>query len=837
MAPSASATSPGSPEVTQPGIVVFNEDFENGTDNSALGAQSYSAPRSTSYVGAAGERYTGSPAWIDGARCNGVILSYDNSDTPPWAASGTVSSGTNNRCADLGTVRSYQFLRMLAKGMGQQFTPASANTNHVSSSYTECVSTNVAQGTCGLLPAGPVNGVMFRTVKPLATTPGHYYTFGIDTAYMNCRGGSADPSYQFARVDAASALTPIGDPLNGCTSTTDPNVRSYRQNVTSDVGGLHGTVTRAVNINSMTTNQSFQATSPSMGLALWNNNGTTNGNDGAFDNVRLIDVTPQLDASFSPSLIAPGGTSTLTLTVTNTSELNAKNDFSVTDTLPPGLVVARTPAVGGTCKQSADAPLTVSAKAGASVVSVTGGDLSKGTTSCTITVEVATESQGTYVNGPANLVTNLNPPADHALVVRAPRLTLTMALGAPRLSDADQFTPEIHSGSATGPVVNATANATTTGSGSTVTAGSGVAGQMVADVGTAYYLTESGGNLPGYDKAITCTDTNGLQPGLPSGAAFVGSLTVVPVAGADITCVLTNTALPTPPPPPAPAMEFSMTAVLSAKAGPSHPGDRITYELVAKNTGKVRLTRVSIGDQMTGLSVLVYTWPGTPGELLPGETVLATATYAITQADIDAGHIANVASTTGAPPAGPAISPPPAGTDTPLWPSAALEFSKTADASAVGDPAKVGDTIIYTFTAKNTGNITLPGVAIQDAMPGLSALVYTWPGTPGELKPGESVTATATYAITQTDVSAGYVSNKATVSAEIPAGSGATASPASVVVTFPPVVPGQSAEPLASTGVVLTVLWSSLVVVGAGLFLLLMGRRKRSEVQDTAARL
>ncbi|MFW0775834.1 DUF7507 domain-containing protein, partial [Paenarthrobacter nitroguajacolicus] len=238
---------------------------------------------------------------------------------------------------------------------------------------------------------------------------------------------------------------------------------------------------------------------------------------------------------------------------------------------------------------------------------------------------------------------------------------------------------------------------------------------------------------------------------------------------------------------------------------------------------------VSIEDPLAGLSALTYTWPGAAGTLLPGETVSATATYAITQADINAGHVANSATTTGTPPTGTPVTPPPGETDTPLTPSSGMEFTKTADASAVGDPTKVGDMITYTFTVKNTGNVPLTDVAVNDLMPGLSALVYTWPAAAGTLLPGETMIATATYAITQADINAGEVVNTATATGTPPLGPVVITPPASAVVTFPPVVPSQSEGPLANTGVVLTVLPISLLVVGAGLFLFLVGRRKRSE--------
>ena len=49
-----------------------------------------------------------------------------------------------------------------------------------------------------------------------------------------------------------------------------------------------------------------------------------------------------------------------------------------------------------------------------------------------------------------------------------------------------------------------------------------------------------------------------------------------------------------------------------------------------------------------------------PGALAPGASVDCTATYTVTQADIDAGSIANTATATGTPPAGVTapVSPP-----------------------------------------------------------------------------------------------------------------------------------------------------------------------------------
>ncbi len=234
----------------------------------------------------------------------------------------------------------------------------------------------------------------------------------------------------------------------------------------------------------------------------------------------------------------------------------------------------------------------------------------------------------------------------------------------------------------------------------------------------------------------------------------------------------------------APAISFAKTAVRGGGATPQ-AGDVVTYTLTAGNTGNVTITGVTFSDTMAGLSAITPTWPGTVGTLAPGETATATATYTLTQADLDNGSVVNAASVSGSPVRGTTVD----GDDSvtvPLAAEGAVTLKKTGEITQlVGKLPVPGDIITYSFEVKNTGNVTATAVQIADPLAGLSAVtVVGWPGLPGVLAPGQSVTGTATYAVTQADIDTGKVDNTATVTAQPVRGS-ALSVDSSATVTLP----------------------------------------------------
>ncbi|MFC5191431.1 gliding motility-associated C-terminal domain-containing protein, partial [Algoriphagus aquatilis] len=87
-----------------------------------------------------------------------------------------------------------------------------------------------------------------------------------------------------------------------------------------------------------------------------------------------------------------------------------------------------------------------------------------------------------------------------------------------------------------------------------------------------------------------------------------------------------------------------------------------------------------------------------------------------------------------------------------------ISLDKTSNVTSV-DAA--GDVITYTLTVTNTGNVSLSNVTVVDPLTGLNQTV-------GTLAPGASQSVTTTYAVIQSDVDSGQITNVASVSGQGP---------------------------------------------------------------------
>ncbi len=190
-------------------------------------------------------------------------------------------------------------------------------------------------------------------------------------------------------------------------------------------------------------------------------------------------------------------------------------------------------------------------------------------------------------------------------------------------------------------------------------------------------------------------------------------------------------------------------------------GDEIAYTVTATNIGSATLSNVDISDDLIdGLDSWECRIGNSPTELpvaslLAGQSITCTATYQVTQADIEAGTVFNQACVDN--------DETPETCDDVTTPLAELEIVKTANVLTY---SAVGDEIDYTVIATNTGQTTLTNVDISDALiDGLESWDCT-PEIPATLAPGEQISCTATYAVTQADIEAGTVYNQACVDSD-----------------------------------------------------------------------
>ena len=121
----------------------------------------------------------------------------------------------------------------------------------------------------------------------------------------------------------------------------------------------------------------------------------------ATDEVVVFNLTPPtFGKSFSPNTVNTGAVSVLTFTIDNAINSNPVMDLDFTDNFPAGMVVADIPNVVSTCVGG-----TITANAGASSISYTGGMLASNS-SCTISVNVTSTTIGINTNTSGDLTSD-----------------------------------------------------------------------------------------------------------------------------------------------------------------------------------------------------------------------------------------------------------------------------------------------------------------------------------------------------------------------------------------------------------------------------------------------
>ncbi len=203
-------------------------------------------------------------------------------------------------------------------------------------------------------------------------------------------------------------------------------------------------------------------------------------------------------------------------------------------------------------------------------------------------------------------------------------------------------------------------------------------------------------------------------------------------------------------PAPAPGMGVTKTLIFTVDndgSGSVTPGDQLNYSVTARNTGRVNLTNVVVSDDH---------FPGTNtcASVAVGATCLLTGSYIVTAGDASAGSVNNTGSATSNEVPGPVTN----SVVTPVSPTPAPALSIAKAVTGNNDPdgsgsVTMGDTLTYTVTATNSGNIPLTNVQVGDS------LITPSNNACPNVAVGATCVLVGTYTVTAADARSGTVSN------------------------------------------------------------------------------
>ncbi|WP_442958318.1 DUF7507 domain-containing protein, partial [Pontibaca methylaminivorans] len=223
-----------------------------------------------------------------------------------------------------------------------------------------------------------------------------------------------------------------------------------------------------------------------------------------------------------------------------------------------------------------------------------------------------------------------------------------------------------------------------------------------------------------------------------------------------------------------------VTKLVDTATVPATPraGDSIGWTVTIENTGNTSLNIGTIAESLPDASIMA---PGS-ALLAPGESTTAAVSHTLTQADIDAGEVANQVTVSGRVPGSDTpFRDTPSGNDpdTPnedptvvtLDPAPGIALLKSL-VTDVSGPLMPGDAITFSFAIRNTGNVTLHDLVLSDDLPDVVLDDAALSGL--SLAPDDEVTVTGSYVLTPADIEAGGFDNSAIITASDPGGTSVT---------------------------------------------------------------
>ncbi|MCL2783891.1 MAG: Ig-like domain-containing protein, partial [Propionibacteriaceae bacterium] len=698
--PTPAHGAPGTPGVPKPGVTVSYEDFENAMSLpvSVLNYRGSSASGKSIY--------TAHPSYLPGANsCNGWVMS---------AASPVASEAGCYRAGNSGWAINTVLAKVIGQAQGMDLETSMNNGAWASA-------TNQEYGT-------QEAGTVLDTVSTSVTSqPGRFYSIEAYIAAVNCNSGKPAMDISLTFEDHSHKLLTGFSPCGNAIPNFAPGSNS-------------------VYVSNPKTPAVKASVAEQMGVRFTNTRTFGSGNDFAIDGIRIVDVTPALDHTFTPAVIPVSGSANWTFTITNTAELAAKTGWTFSVPMPAGMTTQGAPTT--TCSGGA---ATVSS----GVLSVV-GNLLKDQVSCTVTVPVtSTENKVFTVPGTAFTVDGVTIPGDASLTMSS--LTLAASANPTGISKS-------------GAVVNYTFTVTNP---STVA----VSGLTVTAAGPYTGTTSPGFSGAGSLGAITCDKTS-----IPAGgsttchAAYTTTTADLSVEQINLTARASATAAGAL----APTVSHTSSATVAVlKEFPSISHGFVPSAIPVNGTSTLTYTIHNSTNMTakTGWSFAVMlpagvTATGTATTNCPGGSASMGGNRLTGSGNLNADQLSctvTVPVTTAANGTytiqGSAVT----ATNAEIPTSAATLSTSQLAMTASVDPSTVGGaggTTDFVFEVTNTGTVAVNGVTITAEGP------YTDNSTPGfsgtgmlgsivcdqtAIAAGGSTTCRATYSVSQNDMNLGKV--------------------------------------------------------------------------------
>jgi uncharacterized repeat protein (TIGR01451 family) len=615
------------------------------------------------------------------------------------------------------------------------------------------------------------NGGIDNGGTTLDTTHHDYFEFAIDTtgkssvtltfsALHKTPNGPAGIAVYYGLTQPAAGATP------------DPGTVGLAPNATA--------IPSAATFFNFTTGAITTGLNPSgvtfFRIYAFNAGNQNSGSDLNLDNIAFTGcsaaVQPTISKTFVPNPIAVNGASTLTFTLTNTNAAPLTG-ATFTDSLPSGIQVAATPAASTTCTGG---PTWAPAAAATNLTfgSPTGGTI-PASGSCTVSVNVTATSAGPHTNtsgflstteGGTNTasvasapLTAVLPPSMAKAFAPSPilaggisRLTFTITNPNPNNAISGVAFGDTFPVSPGAMKVAPVPNPSTSGCGAPTFAPVANAGSIAFSAGT---IAAGGTCTVGLDITAPVTGTYNNTSGPVSHI-----INAQPVNGNTASASLVVN-------PPHPSIGL-LKQVATTGSGPwesflAIASGSVFYRFTVENTGDVPLTLgpATITDNTLNVSTCNA---GFNGSILP-VAVAGNDNHIVTcvvgPIASSPGSHPNTASATATFSGNPVNSTNSSAT----YATTGLTLVKSATETSF---TNAGDSLHYSYLVTNNGFAALQGpVTVADNKTTVTCpAVSTVGDNDNFLDPGESITCTATYIVTGTDVSNAFVTNIATATVQ-----------------------------------------------------------------------